>query len=129
MSCVLQAKRWDEALERPNLDYSEIFDEDVGQVPGLCCWEIENFLPNPIDEALIGKFYEADCYIVLKTYVDDTGSLNWLIWYWIGKCSSLDKKANIYLFIYFAQNKRTVNITIHQASRNSKAKTMLTAGL
>lgn len=28
------AKRWDEALERPNLDYSEIFDEDVGQVPG-----------------------------------------------------------------------------------------------
>jgi len=89
----VKAKRWDEALERPNLDYSEIFDEDVGQVPGLCCWEIENFLPNPIDEVLIGKFYEADCYIVLKTYIDDTGSLNWMIWYWIGKCSSLDKKA------------------------------------
>jgi len=29
----VKAKRWDEALERPNLDYSEIFDEDVGQVP------------------------------------------------------------------------------------------------
>lgn len=29
-----RGKRWDEALERPNLDYSEIFDEDVGQVPG-----------------------------------------------------------------------------------------------
>ena len=28
----VKAKRWDEALERPNLDYSEIFDEDVGQV-------------------------------------------------------------------------------------------------
>lgn len=89
----VKAKRWDEALERPNLDYSEIFDEDVGQMPGLFCWEIENFLPNPIDEVLIGKFYEADCYIVLKTYIDDTGSLNWLIWYWIGKCSTLDKKA------------------------------------
>jgi len=89
----VKAKRWDEALERPNLDYSEIFEEDVGQVPGLCCWEIENFLPNPIDEALIGKFYEADCYIILKTYIDDTGSLNWLIWYWIGKRSPLDKKA------------------------------------
>jgi len=89
----VKAKRWDEALERPNLDYSEIFDEDVGQMPGLCCWEIENFLPNLIDEALIGKFYEADCYIILKTYIDDTSSLNWLIWYWIGKCSPLDKKA------------------------------------
>lgn len=28
-------KRWDEALERPNLDYSDIFEEDVGQVPGV----------------------------------------------------------------------------------------------
>ena len=27
-------KKWEETLERPNLDYSEIFDEDVGQVPG-----------------------------------------------------------------------------------------------
>jgi Leucine-rich repeat (LRR) protein len=89
----LKGKRWDEALERPNLDYSEIFDEDVGQVPGLFCWEIENFLPNLIDEALVGKFYEADCYIILKTYIDETGSINWSIWYWIGKCATLDKKA------------------------------------
>jgi len=89
----VKAKRWDEALERPNLDYSEIFEEDVGQVPGLFCWEIENFVPNPVDEALIGKFYEADCYILLKTYIDDTNSLNWSIWYWIGKSAALDKKA------------------------------------
>ena len=33
---------------------------------------------------LHGKFYEADCYIILKTYIDDAGSLNWEIYYWIG---------------------------------------------
>lgn len=32
-----------------------------------------------------GKFYEADCYIVLKTYIDDTNSINWQIWFWIGE--------------------------------------------
>ena len=34
--------------------------------------------------ALIGKFYEADCYIILKTFIDPSNSLNWSIWYWIG---------------------------------------------
>ena len=34
--------------------------------------------------ALIGKFYEADCYIILKTFIDETNSLNWEIYYWIG---------------------------------------------
>ncbi|XP_076458808.1 protein flightless-1 homolog isoform X1 [Babylonia areolata] len=89
----VKPKRWDEHLERPHLDYSEIFDEDVGQIPGISCWEIENFLPNPVEDGLIGKFYEGDCYIILKTYIDDTNSLNWSIWYWIGEKASLDKKA------------------------------------
>lgn len=35
--------------------------------------------------AMNGKFYEADCYIVLKTYIDDTNSINWQIWFWIGE--------------------------------------------
>ena len=39
--------------------------------------------------ALMGKFYEADCYIILKTFIDDTGSLNWRIWYWIGEQASV----------------------------------------
>jgi len=33
----------------------------------------------------MGKFYEADCYIILKTFIDETNSHNWTIWYWIGK--------------------------------------------
>ncbi|KAK7501988.1 hypothetical protein BaRGS_00006740 [Batillaria attramentaria] len=89
----VKPKRWDEHLERPHLNYREIFDEDVGQIPGITCWEIENFLPNVVEDALIGKFYEADCYIILKTFIDDTNSLNWNIWYWIGERASLDKKA------------------------------------
>ncbi|ESO93458.1 hypothetical protein LOTGIDRAFT_145300, partial [Lottia gigantea] len=89
----LKPKKWNENLERPHLNYSEIFDEDVGQIPDLTCWEIENFVPIQVEEALIGKFYEADCYIILKTFIDDSQSLNWNIWYWIGEKASLDKKA------------------------------------
>ncbi|XP_034938811.1 protein flightless-1 [Chelonus insularis] len=89
----LKPKRWDESLEKPPLDYSEIFDEDAGQVLGLSIWEIENFLPNQIDEVAHGKFYEGDCYIILKTSLDESGSLVWAIYFWIGKKATLDKRA------------------------------------
>ncbi|KRT80377.1 hypothetical protein AMK59_7406, partial [Oryctes borbonicus] len=89
----LKPKRWDETLEKPPLDYSEFFDEEAGQVEGLTIWEIENFLPNRIDEVAHGKFYEADCYIILKTYFDDSGLINWEIYFWIGEKASLDKRA------------------------------------
>lgn len=62
-------RRWDQGLEKPRLDYSEFFTEDVGQLPGLTIWQIENFVPVLVEEALHGKFYEADCYIVLKVRV------------------------------------------------------------
>lgn len=88
-----KGKKWDEQLEKPKLDYSDIFDDDIGQIPGVFCFEIENFLPNPVDTALNGKFYQGDCYIVLKTFIDDTGSLNWQIYFWIGVDASLDKQA------------------------------------
>ena len=42
--------RWDQILRRPDLDYSEIFAEDVGTLPGLCIWQIENFSPVEVDE-------------------------------------------------------------------------------
>ncbi|CAB1447708.1 unnamed protein product [Pleuronectes platessa] len=70
----LKLRRWDKSLEKPQLDYSEFFVEDVGQIPGL-------------------GFYEADCYIILKTFLDDNGALNWEIYYWIGQEATLDKKA------------------------------------
>lgn len=89
----LKPKRWDESLEKPPLDYSEIFEEDDGQIPGLTIWEIENFLPNKIDQVIHGKFYEGDCYIVLKTFADENGQLSWEIYFWIGVHATLDKRA------------------------------------
>uniref|UniRef100_A0A8C4DS44 Protein flightless-1 homolog n=1 Tax=Dicentrarchus labrax TaxID=13489 RepID=A0A8C4DS44_DICLA len=89
----LKIRRWDKSLEKPQLDYSEFFMEDVGQVPGLTVWQIENFIPVQVDETFHGKFYEADSYIILKTFLDDNGALNWEIFYWIGQEATLDKKA------------------------------------
>lgn len=89
----LKPKRWDESLEKPPLDYSEIFEEDDGKIPGLTIWEIENFLPNKVDQVIHGKFYEGDCYIVLKTFTDENGQLTWQIYFWIGAHATLDKRA------------------------------------
>lgn len=85
ISLCCRPRKWVESLEKPTLDYSEFFEEDVGQIPGLTIWEIENFLPCQVDDSVHGKFYEADCYIVLKTFIDDCGSLNWKIFFWIGE--------------------------------------------
>ena len=89
----IKGKRWDEQLEKPKLDYSDFFEEDIGQIPGIVCYEIDKFLPNLVDSELNGKFYEGDCYIILKTYLDNTNSLNWLIYFWIGTYATLDKQA------------------------------------
>lgn len=89
----LKPKRWDESLEKPPLDYSEFFDEETGQTPGLLVWEIENFIPSPVDEVAHGKFFEGDCYIILKTYLDEQGALCWDIHFWIGSKATLDKGA------------------------------------
>lgn len=86
-------KSWLDQLTRPQLDYSDYFTEDTGQLPGLTIWQIENFVPIEIEEALFGKFYDADCYIVLETTLDEQDNLHWQIYYWIGKSASLDKKA------------------------------------
>lgn len=75
----LKSKRWDKNLEKPPLDYSEIFTEDAGQIPGVSEWQIENFLPVQVDEAFHGKFYEADCYIVLKVKFIYVAFCFWLV--------------------------------------------------
>lgn len=89
----LKPKRWDENLEKPPIDYSDFFDETTGQIQGLTIWEIENFCPVLMDANLYGKFFDADCYIVLSTTIGENYSLNWQIFYWIGAECSLDKKA------------------------------------
>ena len=109
----IKAKRWDEALEKPPLDYSEFFDEDVGQFPGISIWEIENFYPNQIEEVAHGTFYEGDCYIVLHTLLDESGALDWKIYFWIGSKATLDKVTcsaihSVNLRNYLGANGRTI---------------------
>jgi len=46
----------------------------VGQIPGVTIWQIENFYPVLIeDSSYYGKFYIGDCYIVLNvsTHTDN----------------------------------------------------------
>lgn len=40
-----------------------------------------------VDDAMHGKFYEADCYIILKTFLDENGGLTYSIYFWIGEKS------------------------------------------
>ncbi|KAK6055741.1 gelsolin repeat protein [Cooperia oncophora] len=77
--------------QRKQLDYSDIFDEDVGRDEGLWVWEIENFYPSLIDEAFYGQFYDADAYLVLKTTKEISGSIRHEIYYWLGEKATLDK--------------------------------------
>jgi hypothetical protein len=86
-----EPNRWDEMLDKPLLDYSDFFDDDAGQFPGVTVWVIEDFLPNKIEEEAHGQFHEGDCYLILKTSVD-TGSLAWQIHFWIGDKTTVDKR-------------------------------------
>lgn len=53
--------------QKPRIDYSDVFDDDVGQHEGMWVWEIENFYPSILDGSFYGHFYDADCYLVLRT--------------------------------------------------------------
>nr|XP_006817675.1 PREDICTED: protein flightless-1 homolog [Saccoglossus kowalevskii] len=90
---AIKPKSWLASLAKPQLDYSDFFTDDTGTLPGITVWQIENFLPIQVDEALYGKFYEADCYIVLNSFIDEAGCLDYHIYFWIGETSTLDKKA------------------------------------
>ncbi|VDP04031.1 unnamed protein product [Heligmosomoides polygyrus] len=87
------AVNWKATLDkqRKQLDYSDIFDEDVGREEGLWVWEIENFYPSLLDEAFHGQFYDADAYLVLKATKEISGSIRHEIFYWLGEKATLDK--------------------------------------
>ena len=62
-------KRWDETLVRPDLDYSSIFADETGSLPGVSIWQIENFYPYPVEEGASSVLQHA-------SFCDD--SLSWL---------------------------------------------------
>jgi len=53
-----------------------------------------------VEEVAHGKFYEGDCYIVLKTDVDDNGQLTWKIYFWIGEKASVSDFIEKFIFMY-----------------------------
>ncbi|KHN73472.1 Protein flightless-1 -like protein [Toxocara canis] len=84
---------WKDKMEqrKPRIDYSDVFDEEVGLEDGLWVWQIENFYPTMLDASFHGHFYEADAYLILRTVKEESGSLKHSIYYWIGEHASLDK--------------------------------------
>lgn len=90
---------WDQGLEKFCFDYFEFFMEDVGQLFGLIIWQIENFVFVLVEEVFYGKFYEVDCYIVFKIFLDDSGFFNWEIYYWIGGEVIFDKKVCFVIYV------------------------------
>ena len=67
----------------------------------------------PTEETAHGKFYEGDCYIILQTFIDDAGALDWNIYFWIGEKATLDKRTcsaihSVNLRNYLGANCRTI---------------------
>lgn len=69
----------------------------AGKKVGLQAWRIEKFKVIKNDDALGGKFYDDDSYIVLRTYKakdengKETDKLKWSIHFWLGATSSQDE--------------------------------------
>lgn len=67
---------------------------EVGQVPGLFVWRIEEFEVVPLPKSKHGQFYDGDSYIVLHTYTvgkDDDQKLMHEIFFWLGSHTSQDE--------------------------------------
>ncbi|KAF8356657.1 fli-1 [Pristionchus pacificus] len=90
---VKPAANWRTDIDRRRrqIDYKEIFEDEVGTEDGIWVWEIENFYPSLMDEAFHGQFYDADAYLVLRTVQEPSGSLTHSIYFWLGEKATLDK--------------------------------------
>ncbi|KII74172.1 Protein flightless-1 [Thelohanellus kitauei] len=74
-----------------SIDFSEIFPENVGSSEGVAIFIIDNFNPVYIEENT-GTFYSGDCYIVLNNFIENSLPKH-EIYFWIGKITSIDKRA------------------------------------
>ncbi|XP_075239322.1 protein flightless-1 homolog [Convolutriloba macropyga] len=89
---VSKPLRWDERLGGPvTIDYSNYFEDDIGEVEGVHTWYISNFAPVMLDEEENGRFHQKDCYIVLKNSSNGAEITN-TIYFWIGKDAEQDKQ-------------------------------------
>ena len=47
----IKLKSLSSVLKRPDLDYSDLFSEDTGKLPGITVWQIENFYPTEVEDS------------------------------------------------------------------------------
>ncbi|KAG4075921.1 hypothetical protein HA402_003747 [Bradysia odoriphaga] len=56
-------------------------------------WRIENFNLVPVDPEMHGMFFGGDSYVLKYHYQNKRGGQGYIIYYWQGKHSSIDEKA------------------------------------
>jgi hypothetical protein len=97
-SLVRPQRVLDKVHRRHELDYEEIFPEDVlewypGRAP-IMAWRIENFAPARLPDENLGQFYESDCYIVLHVDGAENRRCQFTVFVWVGSKATMDKKAS-----------------------------------
>ncbi|KAI3647601.1 hypothetical protein MP228_007822 [Amoeboaphelidium protococcarum] len=76
------------------VDYSEYFPSNIGLVEGVFVFRIEDMQPAqlPLSKDSV-QLSVGDCYIVLKVFENQNSQLDWRIFQFVGKQSSMDKQA------------------------------------
>ena len=76
-------------------------DKKLSQNEGLTVWRIENLEMVPVPEDMVGKFFDGDAYIVLKTSrKGSSNKLSYDLFFWLGaNCSTDEMGAAAYLSV------------------------------
>eukprot|EP00964_Phaeocystis_antarctica_P074748 scaffold46028_cov55-Phaeocystis_antarctica.AAC.1 len=65
---------------------------NAGSAPGMQVWRIEKMVPTRVPDKEVGKFYDGDSYICLKTVQKPgSSSFSWDIYFWLGADTSKDE--------------------------------------
>ena len=65
---------------------------NAGAAPGMEVWRIEKMVPTKVPAKELGKFYDGDSYICLKTtQKPGLSSFSWDIYFWLGVDTSKDE--------------------------------------
>ena len=59
----IKHKKWDAMLKRPDLDYTDLFSELTGKLPGLTVWQMENFYPVELEESTYTYIHSFLCLV------------------------------------------------------------------
>jgi hypothetical protein len=99
------------------IDYSEVFEEWIGNTEGVYVLRIEDFRPVLQEPVSHGKFCVADSYIILLTTKTNEEYKN-DIYTWIGGDSETDKKFCCAMYAVALRNKirsscRIIRIVFH----------------